>query len=340
MADLIKVVKTTKKVQNNIEMFESLTLNEGRSRSKSTTTRPPIIEVDAESEPAPLMTAVSTRSTISEIAESRNGNANLAPEKASHKRHDSTAFVQKSYLHRRDDSLTDDAREILKSQPGFEDVEAVLSYIQYGIDGQHDFNIKITSPKASLLVHALVSTTLPDLWPTLGLTKISKSDLRMKNTLLSALFSVTGIEIILEHIRQYSARSSSSGATAKVYFDFLANMLNPSDTVLRLLRDGKQLYEKEVQQRLFCQSIVTLLAGSKVLSTTATVSIDQADPMSWLSNGSLYSRWLARNIVKASTEVTIADTMAWTRLSQLLARGLSLGYKGNMPTSVHTITEY
>lgn len=326
MASLLTPVKTAKKVQNNIEMFESLSLTKSRDTSDNTVKRPPIIEVDSEIESAPLLTAVSSKPTNShDIGQ----DVLSAPShKPSHKRHDSTAFIRRSYLQKDDKSLIDDAREILKSQPGLDDVEAVLSYIQYGIEGQHDFNIKITSPKASMLVHTLVSITLPDLWPNLGLTKLSKSDLRMKNTLLAALFSVTGIEVVLEHIRHQSTQTQSGTAIRGTYLDFLATMLSPSDSVFRLLQDSKKLYAKEIQRRLFWQSIVTLIAGGKVLSTAASVTIGESETASWLSHGSKYSQWLGRNIVKAATDIVISDVIAWTNLSQLLKRGLSLGYKG------------
>lgn len=326
MENFLNPVKTTKKVQNNIEMFESLSLTKSRSASESTAKRPPIIEVGPDVEPAPLLTAVSSKPITGN--DGQLGTSSAPSLRTPHKRHDSTAFVRKSYLQQQDNSLIDDAREILKSQPGLEDVEAVLSYIQYGIEGQHDFNIKITSPRASMLVQALVSTTLPDLWPTLGLNEISKSDLGMRNTLLAALFSVTGIGAILEQIRNRATQPSSSSAIRKVYLDFLATMLSPSDTIFRLIQDGEKLYGKEVQHRLFWQSIVTLIAGGKILSTAASVLTDEPETASWLSHGARYSHWLGRNIVKASIEVVVSDASAWTDLSQLLRRGLNLGYKG------------
>lgn len=330
MADLNRAVKTPKKVQNNIEMFESLSLNESRSRSNTISNRPAIIEVDSAHDSTPLITAVSTRSTIDDNR--KPGNPQLAAAKNSHRKRDSTAFLQKSYLHKKDDSLLDLAREILKDQPSLEEVAAVLSYFQYGIDGQMDFNIKITSPRASLFVHILVSITIPDLWPNLGLTEISEPDLSAKNLLLSVLLSVTGIELILNHIEQYSR--TLTGVMVKVYLDFLATLLDPSDTILRLLRDSKQLYKEDAHRRLFWQSIMTLVAGGKILSKIASVPTDQVSPSSWLSNGTSYSHWLARNIVRASTEVAVVDTDAWNHLCKLLSRGMSLGYKGKVHREV------
>lgn len=328
MASLLNPVKTTKKVQNNIEIFESLSLTKSRDTSDNNSQRAPIIEVSPEGDSVPLLTAISSKPTTTPDGPLKTPTSNVL--ESSHKRYDSTAFVRKSYLHQPDSSLVDDAREILKSQPGLDDVEAVLSYIQYGIDGQHDFNIKVTGPKASMFVHALATTTLTDLWPSLSLTKLSKSDLRMKNTLLAALFSVTGVEVVLEQMRNHSTQTLSATARQRLYLDFLATMLHPSDTVLRLLHDSRKLYGKEVQRRLFWQSVVTLIAGGKILSIAASLTNDGSATIPWLCHGAQYSQWLGRNMVRAATEVPISDVGAWINLSQLLKRGLNLGHKGEL----------
>lgn len=327
MASLINAVATTKKVQNNIEMFESLSLTKNRDASDTNTVRPsPVVELDHEVQSTPLLTAVSSKPVNNNGPQPKPMSSSTV--RSSHKRHDSTAFVEKSYLQHANSSLIDDAKEILKSQPGLDEVEAVLSYIQYGIEGQHDFNIKVTNAKASMLVHVLATTTLPDLWPNLGLTKLSKADIRIKNTLLAALFSVTGLEVIIEQMRRRTSKSFSANTAHDVYVDFLGTMLSPSDTILRLLQDSRKLYTKEVQHRLFWQSIVTLIGGGKVLSTVASVVKNGPDTTSWLSDGSRYSQWLGRNIVEAAIEIMASDVNSWTNLSQLLKRGLNLGYKG------------
>lgn len=348
MPDLLREVRTTKKVQSNIEKFESLTLNEKkqRSRSNSGARTKPIIEVEPETEPVPLLTAVSSK--LIEKPNDQAANIRYTPPAAStvaptHQRHDSAVFIQKDYLKENaPPTLSDDAREILKCQPGLEDIEAVLAYIQYGIDGQHDFNIKLTGPKSSQLVLVLVTTTIPDLWPNLSLSELGGAAKRMRKTLLQALFSVTGLEALLERIRFHTRPSANNNRQALgTYIDFLSNLLEGSEIVLNFLSDAIALYEKKVQRRLFWQSIVSLLAGSKVLSSTASILNTVAETGStlhvpnWLMNGEDYSKWLARNVVKASIELASKETRAWSNLSQFLKRSLSLGYKG-MSDDLHS----
>lgn len=343
MDAFIQEVKTTKKVQNNIHKFESLSLNENKNRSRSNSNskpRKPVVEIDTNNEPLPLLTAVSTKSTKknddSAVKTLEHSQDRLKTTARQHERKDSAVFIQKDYLKQSaPPSLADDAREILKLQPGIEDIEAVLAYIQYGIEGQHEFNIKVTGPKSSLLVRALVTTTLPDLWPNLAFSKIGGSTKQMRKTLLEALFSVTGLEALLEQIRMLTRpEARPSQDNLNVYVDFLGHLLHKSDTVSRLLNDSTRLYEKDVHRRLFWQSIVSLLAGSKVLSTTAAIPNIIAETGSdlkvpeWLLQGRGYSAWLASNIIKTAIELSPQDASSWSVLVQLFKRGLSLGYKG------------
>lgn len=339
---LIKEVKTTKRVQTNIEKFESLTLSDGKNNGQSTASTKAsnlILEVDATPEPPPLLTAVSSRTTASNskavVAEEA---LSLLPQqsKARYQRKQSAIFVQQQYLNKEfaQPELADDAREILKFQPGVEDVEAVLTYIQYGIDGQHEFNIKVTGPKSSMLLRVLVTVTIPDLWPSLIANKNEASSERSRKILLSALLSVTAIELLLEQIRMLSrTHAVEKSAMLDIYLDVLAALLRGTDTVMILLEDVSRLYQKDVQRRLFWQGAVALLGGSKILATTSALSRSShttSEPFTWLTIGADYSRWLADNIVRAAIELQTQEILAWSNLCQLYKRGLSLGYRGKV----------
>ena len=94
------------------------------------------------------------------------------------------------------------------------------------------------------------------------------------------------------------------------------------------------LYRKEIQRKLFWQTLSSLVSGSKVLSTVSHVSatakgFELHDNERWLVNGEVYSRWLGKNIARASTKVVLNDDQYWSALAQFLKRGLALGHKGN-----------
>lgn len=347
MPDSLLFVKESKGVQNNIEKFESLSINQS-IRSGANTDKAisrPIIEVSSSSNdsgPPPLVTPASTRSLRSEISTSQtsisaaNG-SEPADVSSKRPRPDSAIFIQRSYLgEKAGSSLPDDAREILKCQPNIEDIAAVLTYLQCGIDGQHDFNIKKTSPKASLLVQVLVNTTIPDVWSILSSNGASNHQIHLRAMLLQCLRSVIGIEALLGRIARLSNLSRSDNTTpVKMTLDFLTAMLQGSRVIFMMLQDMTRLYSISVDQRLFWQSTVSLFAGSKVLVSVARAhaslhledSVNRIASSTWLAETAAYSKWLAGNIAYAATNTPVQHGQSWICLSQLTKRAMSLGNK-------------
>lgn len=374
MAGRLNPLNPLRKVQNNIEMFESLSLGNNRSASNTAARPAPVVEITPEAAPAPLLTAISSTSTTRNIG--TPGTSLTRPANARRANRDSAIYFQSSYLQADTDPqdppkdkatvkpttdvLVKDAIAILKSQPEIEDLEAVLVYIRYGIDGKHDFNIKIPSPKATPLIHALVTVTLPDLWPNLSEGKSDKSDIRIKNTLLAALSSVAGIKAITESIQRMSGATAAtnaeptSGAFAgvivqspgdsfvnKVYVDFLATMLASYDTVLNfIVKDCKTLYGTYPQVHRFWPDMVSLLAGGKVFSAIAPVLMFGSESAYWISDAKKYTIWLGQNIVRASIEISVTDAGAWRNLCLLLGTALSFGHNGILHLYEQSLTHY
>ena len=340
MSTILFDVKNARKVQSNINKFESLNIAH-RSAPNDVSkheNKKLIDEVDVvNDEEPPLLTPITTTATQKQsllpAATSQKFNQSLSP--ASHRRHDSAVFLEQKYLTEKSvHSLSEDAKEILKSQPSVQDIEAVLVYLQYGIDGQHDFNVKRTEPQTSQLVRVLATTTIPDVWSNID-SDSTISD-KARSHLLEIMFSVTGLEAILEQIRHLIHPSSGlkNGERLQSYLSFLGRLLTPSTSILRFLQDEAHLYTKETQRRLHWQSVVALLAGSKVLNTIAAVPNIVADTNralivpDWLTDGTLYNRWIARNIVKTSISLHTSDHRSWAGLALIFKRSLSLGYKG------------
>ena len=262
------------------------------------------------------------------------------PPEACHKRqkrYDSTAFVQQSYLQTSStDALPDDAREILKSQPDLKDLLAVLQYLQYGVDGQHDFNIRLASAKASQIINVLVSVTLPDHWPKTSSTKLSNDDSRLKNLLTSCLSSIIGLGALLTQTKKLATAKSGTDDTSVLqdYVGVISEILHGQNAILGFLNDVVTFSPGPTHQHVTWQEFNILLGGSKVLGVVSQARAKLAReifdrmPGAWLGDGLEYSRWLARNISFAATKSTTEGTAKMTMLSQLLKRGMSLGYRG------------
>jgi hypothetical protein len=261
-----------------------------------------------------------------------------------HKKQDSTAFLQQIYLQgdASTGTLPDDARQILKSQPNEEDFLAVLRYLQFGIDGKHDFNIRVSGPKASLIVQVLVTITIPEQWANIDFESKDRSNVETKKLLLSCLSSVAGIGALCAQIKTLGVQTlsndtaRSASLVLKDAVSILAALMQSSTFGAQLLRDIKAFYSKPAQRHIIWQEAVSYLAGGKVLSTVAQ-AVSRANleddkkfrsRNGWLVDGNEYCKWLARNICHIAVKTTTTETDIWVATSQLLKRGLSLGYPG------------
>ncbi|KAK5199201.1 telomere binding protein [Exophiala xenobiotica] len=342
MEGLIKPVKTTRKVQNNISKFENLSLKDtSLSMPASAKSKVTILDLTPEDSDQ-----TSDLFSLRPSVDSSHTSVSLQSSHKEHKRHDSTAFLQKSYLEQTSPaSLPDDAREILKSQPDNEDLIAVLQYLQYGTEGKHDFNVRLPSPKASQIINILVTITIPDQWLHLKVHNLSKQEMQVKKLLLGCMKSVSGIGALLMQIRQLSVTNSDkTDQLLKDAISVLSLLLTGNSTLKYFLADTNKLFTSDIQRRVYWQEVTSLFAGSKVLSTmaralTSTQQSDEKAVPLWLGDGSEYSRWLARNLSTAAIISSSAggpESSQINMLSQVLKRGLSLGYRDALVTELYT----
>lgn len=334
MDNLFTPVKSTRKVQTNIERFETLSIKDISSNPRPPSTNSKISIIDLTSE------ASDTRTDSFSLRPSTASSKTSASAQSSHnahKRQDSTAFLHKSYLSTQvsSASLPDDARAILKSQPDPQDLAAVLQYLQYGIDGKHDFNVRVPGAQASQIINVLVTVTIPDQWLQLSQESLTKNELQIKNTILSALGSVAGLGALLMQIRRLS--SNSRDAQSPLLQDLvaiLAQELSGHKVLRHYLSDANHFFKSDAPRRVFWQEVVALFSGSKVLTIMAQVFTTVQDlnhDHMWMGSGSEYSKWLSLNISAAAIDRssgTDTSLESSKMLGQLLKRGLSLGYRG------------
>jgi len=335
MEDLFKPIKTTRRVQHNIEKFETLSLRDTpTSRPASTNSKASIVDLSSESsdgvsEPFSLRPSVDSATTALS-AQSTHKN---------HKRHDSTVFLEKSYLKETSaNTLPDDAQAILKSKPDREDLVAVLQYLQYGVDGKHDFNVRLPGPKAAQIINTLVTVTIPDQWLHLRGHNLAKPEELLKKLIITPLVSVAGIGALLMQIRHISSTTpADKNPFLEDAMSILATILERHSVLRRFMSDSNSFFTADTPRRVFWQEATALVAGSKVFTTMAqvyatipTVS-DRMAEFAWLADGPAYSEWLSRNISVVAIDLnngisTVNEPL--NMLGQVFKRGLSLGYRG------------
>lgn len=102
-----------------------------------------------------------------------------------------------------------DALEILKNQPGSEDLKSVLDFLN------KDSNFSITSPGplASQLIHVLVSEVIPNYWNIIhggnGKAKSNRQSHNLK-LILSSIRSMAGINAILLNLKRLIQQSKET----------------------------------------------------------------------------------------------------------------------------------
>ena len=331
MDGLLTPLQTTRNVKGIKEKFENLSLNNENSLTEVSTTN---LKPNGTSPEKKLNGVSQTRS---------------------HKKQDSTAFLQQSYLQQTQPTvpLEDDAREILRWQPDDEDFFAVLQYLQFGIDGKHDFNVCKSSAKASQILNVLITFTIPDRWPSLNSKHISKHDAETKQIFLSCLGCVAGIGALTAQIKNLSKMKDASRSASLLLRDtlsVLAAVVSGNGFVNKMLRQIIDLHKKPMQRVVLWQELTVLLAGSKVLSSVAEATLDAVtaslvgskvlsavadatladEEALWLGKGKEYCTWLAKNIAYASSKTLATETETHKMLATLLKRSMSLGYSGTV----------
>ena len=305
MDDFLTPVQTTRNVKTSVEIFENLSLKDGTQ---------------------PSLSVSSTDRTDSLVNQK-------------HKRPNSTAFLKHEYLNTKTTSasLPDDAVEILKSQPEYQDFIAVLQYLQYGIEGRHDFNVRVFGHQASRIINVLATLTIPERWVGLSVKPLSKEDAKARQMLLSCFSCLAGLGALHARTKTLTslAASKENSPTASLGLEdtvaVLNNVIQPSSFIARILHDTVAFYGKLSQRHLIWQEFSSFVAGGKILSAVAEarpfVGSEINHDSQWLGDGNEYCKWLSKNICHAATTATAKDDEVWPMLAQLLKRGLSLGYR-------------
>ncbi|KAE8393721.1 telomere length regulation protein-domain-containing protein [Aspergillus alliaceus] len=242
----------------------------------------------------------------------------------------------------------------LKSKPDRTDLSRILSVLDPSNRSvtSKRFDIRIPNPLTAQILNALGTITIPDHWASLNArSKVSTSeDHKLRAALLRCFSSVSGVSCLVTQLRSLitAARSSSQHARAsgsqiqiRDILAVLSALLKPKDFTLRLYTDIEALYSNLTQKQVAWKEFVSLIAASKVLSTTAealTLAKDCGglNSVTWIGDGSQYVSWLGTNICYMASKVDLNKDEAWKAVASLTGRALSLGYTDHMVREVYT----
>ena len=234
----------------------------------------------------------------------------------------------------------EDVLEALKAKPDFATLSRALRWLSRTLTHDDEFNIKKPGPKATQIIFTLVNDVVPDYWESL------RSDAgREKGLLVQCLRSVAGIGAVSSRLRslltllkdiQKPAQNTFVSKTQPVesLLNVLETVLASEEIITVIWRDIEDCNLPTFQKSLQWKEFSSLVASGKVLFIASEASLAVGDLSSrinnscWISDGRQYVAWLGRCIQHTSKALTDGDIEGQRALSQLLSKGLTLGYTG------------
>ncbi|PFH60779.1 hypothetical protein XA68_10344 [Ophiocordyceps unilateralis] len=227
-------------------------------------------------------------------------------------------------------SSVDEALQLLKNQPDYDDLIVLLRYLSTA-----EAQLRLPTPTSASIIHTLVSEIVPNYWVLLrGADESDHVEL-----LVACLRSVTGLNAIMTQCKVLiqEARLSSKEArrpdldlNLRLLLDVLAYLLAGRDSI-RLLWEASVTNRGEATvSKGQSQQLAALIANGRILSTAAEVAamVGKEALGSWLADGIDFSVWVGRNLSSWARTQMSDDEVAFA--FDVFQRSMSLGYPGSV----------
>jgi telomere length regulation protein len=238
----------------------------------------------------------------------------------------------------------EEALETLKSQPGFDTLLTILTYLRRGSKHNGDFDIRRPTALNAQIIHALVTEIVPNYWAVLQ----ESSDGRDINILLDCLRSLPGINAAITYLKSLIREAKSRPKDLK-NSHVLFNLACTSSLLSNLLQGKGQLVNiwshiasmnNQTQVRPLRNEFLTLFASGKIVSLAAEaedICRQASHPVEslWIADNKQYLSWLAHSLVHWIKKRASEDDLKMC--AELGARSIRLGNAGMAPC--HLIKE-
>ena len=242
----------------------------------------------------------------------------------------------------------EDVLEALKSKPDNPTLSRALRWLNRPAQQVDDFNIKKPNPKSAQIVFTLVNDIVPDYWETL-----SGEGGKKTNLLVQCLRSVAGVGAITSRLRLLLTLMKDSQKPAEItvvsktqpveiLLNVLEAVLTKEDFITTIWHDIAGCSLLSSQKSLYWKEFSSLVASGKVLSIASEANLtlgklsSSIKDWTWVGDGSQYAAWLGRCMQHAVKGTKDDDVQGQKALSQLLGKGLTLGYTGQRDNSRYT----
>ncbi|XXG94218.1 telomere binding protein [Hypoxylon texense] len=235
------------------------------------------------------------------------------------------------------------ALEALRSQPDYDNLLSVLKFLQRGLQGNDEFDIRKPTPQSAQIIQVLVTEIVPNYWTVLRDASPEQNSGDV-GVLISCLRSLPGINALLAYLRALlqetktdpkAVGSSHAIFNSSFILELLSKILS-ADNDLRTIWNGIRSLENPTQVRPMRQEFVSLFTSAKIVSLSAEAedTCRQAGQLKhgvWMSNSKSYIDWLGRNLVEWARSGADEDDLKLC--AEITARAGRLGNSENL-TSV------
>jgi telomere length regulation protein len=249
----------------------------------------------------------------------------------------------------------EEALDVLRAEPDLESLSATLKYLTHDAPSASEFRITHPSAMAAKIINVLVSSILPNYWAVLketanGSSRTASTHGLERKMLLSCLRSISGLNAIMARlkalvkvVKEASKKDSRHNQVEALedHLDVLETLLRGETLVSHLWRDLPA--ETLAKRKALWHEVTTVIGGGKLLNVAAeaTSLINDASAKireaTWIADGTLYSRWIARNIIHWFRDTQRISEGSWNPFSELFAKSVRLGYPGKLATNKTSI---
>ncbi|PNY26586.1 DNA replication checkpoint protein tel2 [Tolypocladium capitatum] len=241
-------------------------------------------------------------------------------------------------------SSADEALEVLKSQPDYDALVAVLRCLTLDAPAPGAIQLQVPSPKSAAIVHVLVTEIAPNYWTLLqeGSTNAGAGPASSRpddvELLLRCLRSVAGLNAVIAHVAALLRESKVGSRESKrpdiklnlgVFLDLLAALLKGDDFIWNIWTSSTARLADATLKRVQSQHMASLIGNGRILSTAAEASSlvgkeELSTEARWLSDGVEFSRWIGRNVAYWVKLQPAEDELSFC--FDMLQRAIRLGY--------------
>ncbi|UNI14642.1 telomere binding protein [Purpureocillium takamizusanense] len=240
-------------------------------------------------------------------------------------------------------SSPDEALEILKNQPDYDTLIAVLRFLAPDSSSATAFHLQTPSPKSAAIVHILVTEIIPNYWTLLkeesthdgtGPLSANADDAELARRCLR---SVTGLNAVITHLKTILQEFKAEGKGPKrpdlhlhltLFMDLLGGLLEGQHTIRAIWISSTTRLAEAAPRKIQSQQLLSAISSGRILSTAAEAAVVGTDEVPansrWLTDGIEFSKWISLNV--ASWVKREPEGVETAFCADLIQRSLSLGY--------------